>query len=219
MTHNAFCVGNLADANHCIRDLVALSTLPAIWAGGDMQRVAHGLGDALFGMLRPILVYVGLKSATGEIVAEVARATNGWLSTTDTGETARVLAPWFNLCESREARVIVNPVGPGMARILVMPIGVDGKLGFIATVSQLFNFPNDVERLLLGVAANQAAIAVQNVHLLAALAQNESHTLASTGLKDRVRKLLHDETNDVAHIRADLADLLGGGNTDDAQQA
>lgn len=214
---NNFRIGNLADANHCIRDLVALSTLPALWAGGDLPRVAQGIGDCLFGMLRPVLVYVGLKDPAGALTAEVARANEGWLNASDTSETARVLAPWLTLRESHEARVILNPLGAGMARILVVPIGMEGRYGYLAAVSQLINFPNDVERLLLGVAANQAAIAVQNVHLLAALVQSETHSKTTLGLKDRVRKLLHDEANDVARIRADLADLLANGG-DGTQQ-
>lgn len=217
MTHNAFRIRNLVDANHCIRDLVALSTLPAIWAGGDVHRVAQGMGDALFGMLRPILVYVSVKDAAGAVATEVARADSGWLASADTGETARLLGPWLKLHATGEARVIHNPIGAGMARILVVPIGVDARFGLVAAVSSLINFPNDVERLLLNVAANQAAIAVQNVHLLATIAQSQSHTQASVGLKERVRKLLHDEASDVARMRADLADLLAGG--DEAQKA
>lgn len=176
------------------------------------------MGDCLFGMLRPVLVYVGLKDASGALATEVARASAGWLNASDTRETARVLSPWLTLRESHEARVILNPLGAGMARILVVPLGMDGRYGYLATVSQLINFPNDVERLLLGVAANQAAIAVQNMHLLAALVQSESHSKTTVHLKDRVRKLLHDEANDIARIRADLADLLAAEN-DGAQQS
>lgn len=218
MTHNALRIRNLTDANHCIRDLVALSTLPAIWAGGDVQRVAQGMADALFGMLRPIMVYVGVKDAAGEVATEVARAESGWLAPADTHETARVLAPWLKLHATDEACVIHNPIGAGMARILVVPIGLDARFGSVAAVSQLINFPNEIERLLLNVAANQAAIAVQNVHLLATIAQSQSHTQATLSLKERVRKLLHDEANDIARVRADLAELLAGGD-DEAQKA
>lgn len=219
MPYNGFRINNLGDANQCIRDLVALSTLPALWAGGDMQRIADGVGDALFGMLRPILVYTNLKDATGQTAAEVARTGNGLLTPADTSEAARVLSPWLKVSESREARVIYNPIGAGMARILVVPIGLNAQFGYLAAVSQLINFPNDAERLLLNVAANQAAIAVQNVHLLAALAHSEAHSKITLSLTDRVRKLLHDDANDLARIRADLADLLGGGESDEAEQA
>lgn len=218
MTDNAFRIRSLVDANHCIRDLVALSTLPAIWAGGDVQRVAQGMGDALFGMLRPIVLYVGVNDATGALATEVARAESGWLSPADAQETARVLAPWLKPHAMNEARVIHNPMGTGMARILVVSIGLDARFGFVAAVSQLINFPNEVERLLLNVAANQAAIAVQNVHLLTAIAQSQTHAQASMGLKERVRKLLHDEAGDIARMRADLAELLAGGE-DEAQKA
>lgn len=219
MAHNAFRIRNLVDANHCIRDLVALSTLPAIWAGGDVHGVAKGMGDALFGMLRPIMVYVGIKDAAGAVATEVVRADNGWLASAETQETARLLDPWLKLHAAGEARVIHNPLGAGMARILVVPIGLEAGFGFVAAVSPLINFPNDIDRLLLHVAANQAAIAVQNVHLLATIAQTQSHTQAGIGLKERVRKLLYDEASDVARMRADLADLLAGGDDDEAQKA
>lgn len=219
MTHNTFRIRDLVEANHCIRDLVALSTLPAIWAGGDVQRVARGVGDALFGMLRPTMVYVGIKDEAGTVATEVARSATGWLAPADTEEAARLLGPWLKLHAASEARVIHNPLGAGMARVLVVPIGLDARFGLIAAVSQLVNFPNEVERLLLNVAANQAAIAVQNVQLMAAIAKSHSHAQATLGLKERVRKLLHDEASDIARMRADLTELLASGDGDEAQKA
>src|SRR5437867_582164 len=62
------------DLRRCVRDLVALSALPALWAGRDPPHIAQSLADALLSVLRPELVYVGLRGPPNGIAIEAACA-------------------------------------------------------------------------------------------------------------------------------------------------
>src|SRR5215213_3521532 len=56
-----------------MRDLVALSTLPAIWTGLGHEGIGRSLADALLGMLGLDLVYVRFAGLTGQSQVEVIR--------------------------------------------------------------------------------------------------------------------------------------------------
>ena len=49
--------GETRTLRRTMRDLVALSALPALWAGYRPLQIAEGLADVLFSMLRLDLVY------------------------------------------------------------------------------------------------------------------------------------------------------------------
>ena len=57
----------------CFRDIVALSTLPAMWSGADPRRIAESLASSLFTTLDPALVYVGISPPVGEPPISVAQ--------------------------------------------------------------------------------------------------------------------------------------------------
>ncbi len=66
----------LESANRCLRDIVALATLPAVWHGADLQRVAESLAAALFATASPAVVFVAMRDgASGRevCVAQVDR--------------------------------------------------------------------------------------------------------------------------------------------------
>jgi PAS domain S-box-containing protein len=54
---------------------------------------------------------------------------------------------------------IANPLGPGELRLVVAPLGYDG--GTVIAASRQPDFPTQIDRLILTVACNQAAIVVQ----------------------------------------------------------
>ena len=61
-------------ARACLRDVLALSTLPALWFGAELERLAESLATALEATLEPDFVYVLLQQ-NHFIQAEVARST------------------------------------------------------------------------------------------------------------------------------------------------
>src|SRR5438270_10100144 len=106
-----------------MRDLVALSALPAVWAGYRAPQVAEGLAEVLRSTLHLDLVYIRLPGqATGPGI-EVARTTAATTPTDQARDIGRTLAPWLESATFDSAPSLENPVGPGRVRVVAVPIG------------------------------------------------------------------------------------------------
>src|SRR5258707_5030284 len=144
-----------------MRDVVALSALPAVWAGYRPLQVAEGLADVLLSTLRLDLVYIHLPRQTQGQGIEVARTAEGSAPTDHTRDIGRALAPWLDGAGIDSAPPLPNPVGPGTVRVVAVPLGCGRQVGVLVAGSQQRPFPSEEERLLLSVAANQPAAALQ----------------------------------------------------------
>src|SRR5919108_3643711 len=60
-----------------LRDLVALSAIPAVWVGREPPAIAAGLADVLGGSLHPDFAFVRLCDPNGGAAVEVTRG-NAW---------------------------------------------------------------------------------------------------------------------------------------------
>jgi PAS domain S-box-containing protein len=125
-----------ARLRECLDDLASVIALPALSAGGDPGQIVSTLTDALLGMLRLACVCVRLNDPEGGPAIETMRIGN------TSGGTSR------------------SDVSFASARL-----GPHGELGIVVAGSWRRDFPADTERLLLGVAANQAAIGLQQARL------------------------------------------------------
>src|SRR5205085_10874946 len=76
-----------------MRDLVALSALPAVWAGYQPRQVAEGLAEVLLSTLRLDLVYLRLPGQTERQEIEVARTAGRPTPADETRNIGRALAP------------------------------------------------------------------------------------------------------------------------------
>ena len=65
------------ELRHCIRDLVALSTLPAIWKGYSARQIADSVAAALISMLDADVVYVSVPGLRDEAAIDVMRTSLG----------------------------------------------------------------------------------------------------------------------------------------------
>src|SRR3979409_2185066 len=65
------------ELQHCIRDLVALSTLPAIWTGYGPQQIGDSVAAALVSMLNADFVYVALPEERDGSLIEVIHPGKG----------------------------------------------------------------------------------------------------------------------------------------------
>ena len=144
-----------------LRDLVALSAIPAAWVGSEPPAVAAGLADALVGLLQLDFAFVRLSDPGGAGEVEVRRGrawTNfpEWLE----GHLARG-APF-------PRKEVVPDVGDDSARRrgFAVPVGVNGEGGVVAAASERSDFPTPMDQLLLSLAANHAAAAFQGARLI-----------------------------------------------------
>jgi signal transduction histidine kinase len=148
----------------CISDVVALSTLSAVWAGAPRLKIAEGLAQVLQQTLAADVVYVGLRGTTGAAACDSAcLGRSGDRPVSDAIRT--VIADWLR--QPGAARDLPDfPVTP--ARPVTTPIGIGAEHGLIVTISSAADFPSETHHLLLNVAANQATMA-----LLAECARDE----------------------------------------------
>src|SRR5438270_329036 len=179
--------GETRTLRRTMRDLVALSALPAVWAGYRALQVAEGLADVLLSTLRLDLVYLRLRGQTDGQGIEVARTAGGPTPTDQTRDIGRALAPWLDGAGIDSATPLPNPAGPGTVRVVVVPIGCGRQDGVLVAGSQLMAFPSEEDRLLLSVGANQAAAVLQRERDEEALHEsNERFRIVARATNDAV---------------------------------
>src|SRR5262249_51270206 len=139
-----------------LRDLVALSAVPAAWVGREPSAIAAGLADVLVGSLYLDFAFVCLRDPKGGAAVEATRG-DAWLSFPQWLE--RYLA-----AGQFSYREVIPDVGARgqQCRGVVIPIGVDAESGLVAAASARSSFPDEIDQLLLSVAANHGATACQN---------------------------------------------------------
>lgn len=148
----------------CVRDLVALSTLSATWTNRQPSQVGDSLCEVLLRVLDADMTYVRILTRGGP--REAARAYG------KPCEPVRLDA-LLHLLDERTAwatATLPNPIGDGVISAAAMPIGIGGEWGFAVVATARLDFPQPAQKLLLGVAANHAATALQNWHTQEALA-------------------------------------------------
>lgn len=159
-------VKEIRHLQRCINDLVSILALPAIWSGGEASQISRTLADSLVGMLRLDFVYVRLSSAVFEVPIEVVRVAEspGSLSTADliVDSVRRLLEMEPEYWPS----LIPNPASGEDISIVPFWLGLQGEIGAVVAGCIRRDFPRDTERLILGVAANQASLGIQEARLL-----------------------------------------------------
>ena len=146
----------------CIRDLVALSAFPAVWVGYDPRQIAESLADGLRHMLNLDLIYLAVRDRADGIGVEVARTPQGPAPADRVQEIRRVLDPWLKPDPPGLPSSIPDSLGDGAVPIVLNPFGNGESGGVLVAGSRRADFPTEVERLLLGVGANQAALLLEH---------------------------------------------------------
>jgi PAS domain S-box-containing protein len=150
----------------CINDLVGLFALPAMWSGGEPAQIVHTLLDALLRMLELDVVYVRLTDADGQAPVEMVRFARSQEQTAQPREIGEALEHWLRADPRERPPVMRRPIGGRDISIMPLGLGLRGEVGEIAAGSERPDFPRQTERLILSVAANQAAIGLQGARLL-----------------------------------------------------
>src|SRR5438270_12813579 len=156
-----------------MRDLVAFSALPAVWAGYQPRQVAEGLADVLLSTLCLDLVYLRLPGQSGRQEIEVARTAGRPATPDQARDMGRALAPCLDGGTADSAPTFLNPAGGGTVRLVIVRIGGDREDGVLVAGSQQTDFPSEADRLLLTVGANQAAVVIQRQRAEEALRESE----------------------------------------------
>jgi PAS domain S-box-containing protein len=156
-----------------MRELAALSTLAAAWSRSGPREIADGLAHVLSRALPVAFVYVRVSSPAGKGALEVARTPRGPTPAGQVHEIGKELEPLLKPGSPNLTPAIANPFGSGTLRLAILPIGCAGDCGVLVAGSPQPDFPGQTDRLLLSVAANQAAVVLQRLQAEEALRRRE----------------------------------------------
>ncbi len=157
-------MGPEADAlplRRALRDLVALSTVPAAWVGREPPAIAAGLADVLVNSLHLDFTFVRLCDPNGGAAVEIAR-----------GSAWQAFPEWLQYHLAANGRLsrreIVRDIGSGaqQCRGIVIPVGINAEGGLVAAACSHTDFPTEIDQLLLSVAVNHAATAFRTARLV-----------------------------------------------------
>ena len=169
---------DLAERNkhlqRCVNDLIGVLALPAMWTGGEPSQIVNTLLDALLRMLQLDLVYVRLKETGGQTPIEMVRFPQSEKQKAQLHEIGEMLEPWLGADLQDWPLVMRNPSGGRDISIVPLGLGLQGEIGVIVAGSERADFPQQTEKLILSVAANQASIGLQEARL-----RNEQKRVAS----------------------------------------
>jgi PAS domain S-box-containing protein len=122
----------------CLNDLVNITAPPARWAGDEPTQMVSTLLDALLGSLRLSFVVVRVNDREGAPSSETMRVA-------ETSEAAPQ-----------------HDVSFASARL-----GLRGEIGIIVAGAERLDFPAETDKIILHVAATQAAMALQQAQIVA----------------------------------------------------
>jgi PAS domain S-box-containing protein len=150
----------------CINDLVSVLALPAIWTGYEPTQIVSTLLDALPRMLGLDLIYVRWKGSPEVAPIEVVRVAPEWQPKPQPQEIGNLLCQWWGDDPGKWFSAVRNSFGGNEVSLVPLQLGLHGEVGVIVAGSQRADFPQQTERLVLSVAANQASIGLQGAQLL-----------------------------------------------------
>src|SRR6202140_2118897 len=179
-----------------LRELVALSTIPAAWVGRDPPIIAEGLADVLVGSLPLDFAFGRLCDPKGGDAIEVTR-----------GHAWKAFPEWLQSHQGAgqfSSRKIATDVGDAQpCRGVVIPIGVNAEGGLVAAACTRSDFPSEIDQLLLSVAANHAAAAFQSARLRHEL---DAKLVELRQARNELEIKVAERTADLQRSRAYLAD-------------
>ena len=180
-----------------LRDLVALSAIPAMWIGREPAAVATGLADALVAMLDLDFAFVRLSDPGGAGAVDVTRG-SAWEEFPEWLERHLAASVPF------PGKEIIPDVGNGSASFngVAIPIGFKGEDGVIVAACERPDFPSAVDQLLLSLAANHAATAFHNARLIDARRSAEEEVRRA---RDDLEVKVTERTAELERSRAELA--------------
>ncbi|MGH3851593.1 MAG: sensor histidine kinase, partial [Pseudonocardiaceae bacterium] len=180
-----------------LRDLVALSAIPAAWVGKEPAAVAAGLAEALIGLLQLDFVFVRLcvPSVAGGV--DVTR-----------GKAWKTFPEWLESYLAKNGRLSAKEIIPDVdggvepCRGVVIPIGVDAEGGLVAAACDRIEFPTEIDQLLLCLAANHAATAFHSARLIHERTRAEEELREA---RDELEVRVVERTAELRRSRAELA--------------
>jgi C4-dicarboxylate-specific signal transduction histidine kinase len=185
-----------------LRDLVALSTIPAGWIGIAPRTIAAGLADILAGSLGFDFAFVRLLDPAGGVTIDV---TSGCA----TSEFLDWLQAQFSTFDgSLRGQIIANAIGLDerlkSLRGIIIPVGFNAYAGLVAVGCERSDFPTETDRMLLTVTANHAATAFHSANLIHERRRAEEQVRKA---HDQLEMKVMERTAELQRTMAELAHM------------
>ena len=149
--------GDLPELRRALRDLVTVSMLPSLWTKSDAKQIAASVAQTLVGMLDLEFAYLWIGLPGEEADVHVARSNR--LEGDDPLPVLRTaLADWIGKSPSAETMKLESPLSHRRVSAMLVPLGSGNA--FVLAAARRPGFPTVPERLMVEVAANQAAISI-----------------------------------------------------------
>src|SRR6266404_6345447 len=158
--------GEIKRLQRSINDLVSLLALPAMWTGSKPSDIVHTLLDSLLRMLDLDFVYVSLTNSVAATPSETVRVAQSQEQMFRPPGLYTFLNGWLGDDPQKRYLQERSHIGDEEVSLVSWPLGVQREIGVIVAGSRRADFPRDTEALLLGIAANQALIGLQQARLL-----------------------------------------------------
>src|SRR5260370_526755 len=174
-------MGFEADARRlrrALRDLVLLSAVPAAWVRRRPPAIATELADVLVNSMYLDFAFVRLCDPGGGAAVEIAR-----------GDAWEAFPAWLQDHLALNGRLLRKEIvrdidnGPHRCRGIVVPVGINAEGGLVAAACDRTDFPSEIDKLLLSVAANHAATAFRTARLI------DPHRRAEEALRESEQQL------------------------------
>src|SRR5437899_9022463 len=149
---------SISRLQNCINNLISVLALPAIWSGSESSQVVGTLLDVLLAMLRLDFAYARLSESSDGPSFDLHRLAHASVQWQHIGQA---LAPWLTAGQAASRFAVPNPAGEGEVACASFSLGLQAEVGVLVAGARRADFPTDIERLLLRVAANQAGIGLQ----------------------------------------------------------
>ena len=144
----------------CVRDLVALSTLPAAWMHSAPLGIVESLAEVVLRILKLDLAYVRVPQISGAKLEAGCTRRSATLHGRGI-ELGRRLEAELGFDSVNPPRTIADPDDGAPLSVALAAIGHDRDCGWLVAASRRPGFPTGDEQLLLSVAANQLAMVLQ----------------------------------------------------------
>jgi len=138
---------DLDELRRSLRDVVALTMLPTVWAAYEPRQICADLVDVIARMIDVDGVYL---TAPSHECAEILR-----LQRESDGETERCLRAAAAEPATANVQTVAGSSEPAL-RLLTFPLSFHTNDRFVVAALRP-DFPTEIERLILRVAANQAS--------------------------------------------------------------
>ena len=156
----------LKTLQRCMSDLVGVLAVPAVWSGQGPRKIVSTFHDALMATLNLDFLYTRVKIETEGDPIEILRTAPHYAMAQHADNIRHALYERFGDDARRWPAEIRSDLSGREISLLSIRLGLDGEIGMVVAGSERADFPTQSERLLLGVAANQVTVGLEQTRLL-----------------------------------------------------